>query len=254
MKMPALFIGHGTPMNAIDHNKFTQEWSRLGKRYEPKGIIMISAHWYTRGLYTQNEEHPEKINDMGGFPKELYDLEYPVKGSQTIANEIMAKLGSKVTIDNSWGIDHGAWSVLTHMYPSADIPVVQISVDRSKSPQEQFEIGQDIRAMREHGYMIIASGNIVHNLRKISPKSDEPYPWAKMFDDYIEDAVLSRQFEKCVNYLDFGEASTLSVPTPDHFYPLLCLLGTVFPTDDISLFNKDYVMGSLSMTGYVFDS
>lgn len=221
--------------------------------FKPKAIIMISAHWFTSGTLTQKEEAPRKINDMGGFPKELYEMAYPVMGTKALSQEILKTLGEGVKVDNNWGIDHGAWSVLVHMYPKADIPVVQISVDRTKSPQEQFELGKKIKHLRQEGYMIIASGNVVHNLRQLRQTPETPHPWAVSFDDYIEVAIKHKEFDKCIHYLDFGEAASLSVPSPDHYYPLLTVLGAVESDDKVRVFNKGYDMASLSMTSYLFE-
>lgn len=252
MRMPAIFVGHGTPMNAIEHNQFTKEWEKIGQKFKPKAIIMISAHWFTQGTLTQDNKNPEKINDMYGFPDELYTMDYPAVGMKVLTKEIVKSLGESVTVDRNRGIDHGAWSVLVHMYPKADIPVVQLSVDRTKTPQEQFEIGKKITHLREHGYMIIASGNVVHNLGRLNPEANKPHPWASSFDDYIEAAIRRNDFDKCINYLEFGEAANLSVPSPDHYYPLLNILGAVRSDDQVTIFNKGYDMGGLSMTGYLF--
>lgn len=252
MRMPAIFVGHGSPMNAIENNKFTDEWEKIGKMYKPKGIVMISAHWYTDGVLTQDEYEPDKINDMYGFPEELYVMDYPVHGMKEITDEITTTFGDSVKVDNSWGIDHGAWSVLVHMYPDANIPVVQISVDRTKTPQEQFEIGQKIAYLRDKDYMIIASGNIVHNLRMLNPNLENGYKWAIEFDDYIEKSIISKNFQNCIDFNKLGDSAKLSVPTPDHYFPLLNLLGAVNKSEEVSMFNKDYLMGSVSMTGYIF--
>ncbi len=262
MKMPALFVGHGSPMNAVEDNDYTREWQRIGKAYKPKAILMISAHWYTDGQKTQDDKHPRKIDDMYGFPRDLYDLEYPALGDKALTEDIIASLPESVVVDNTWGgLDHGTWSVLIHMYPEADVPVVQLSVDYTKKPEEQFEVGRAIGHLRDKGYMIIGSGNVVHNLRMINPSLDGPDPRAASFDDYIEAAIRSGDFDQCVHYLDFGDAAKYSVPTPDHYYPLLNILGAASTGNksadnsakiNVEVFNKSYDMGSLSMTGYLF--
>lgn len=253
MRMPAIFVGHGSPMNAIANNKYTNNWKKIGSSYKPLGIIMISAHWYTEGTYTQDEKHPKKINDMYGFPYELYSINYHVTGSKKISKDILHTLRHDIKINNSWGIDHGAWSVLIHMYPNADIPVVQISVDKMKSPKEHFDLGRKLSYLRDQGYMIIASGNIVHNLRRINPNLKDAYEWASLFDDYIEEAIISNDYDKCINYKKLGEVASHAVPTPDHYFPLLILLGTVRDYEEVKVFNKGYENGSISMTGYIFD-
>lgn len=252
MKMPAIFVGHGSPMNAIEDNIYSNTWKKIGKRFKPKAILMISAHWYVNKTATQDATEPKQIYDMYGFPDELYQLTYPVSGDAELTAKIIEELQGAVTVDNSWGIDHGAWSVLVHMYPEASIPVVQVSVNRAKSPQEQYELGLKLAHLRELGYMIIASGNIVHNLRLVNFEQSEPFDWAVRFDDYIEQAITAREFEKCINYA-LEPASKLAVPTPDHYYPLLTMLGTTSADDKISVFNKGYEYGSLSMTGYIFE-
>lgn len=252
MRMPAIFVGHGSPMNAILNNEYTENWAKIGREFKPKAILMISAHWYTDQTLTQNQENPEKTNDMYGFPEALYTMTYPVHGDSILTERIQSTLGEAVTIDNSWGIDHGAWSVLVHMYPKADVPIVQVSVHKGKSPEEQFELGIKLKGLRDEGYMIIASGNVVHNLGRLNPNLDGAYPWASEFDDYIEEAIMSGAYDKCIQYLEFGEAARLSVPTPDHYYPLLNLLGAVVAEDCVTVFNKGYDLGSVSMTSYLF--
>lgn len=253
MRMPAIFIGHGSPMNALETNKYTEKWQSMGKKYRPEAILVMSAHWFTHGSRIQDEPHPKKINDMYGFPEALYKLEYAVQGDKTLTDEVSRLLGNDVKVDNSWGIDHGSWSVLVHMYPEGDIPIVQLSVDASKTPQDQFLVGQKIAQLRDQGYMVLGSGNVVHNLRRIEPSTTQPFPWAATFDDYIEQAIREEAYERCVNYLDLGDVSRLSVPTTDHYYPLLNVLGAVRENDTLTVFNKGYEMGSLSMTGYLFE-
>ncbi len=252
MKMPAIFVGHGSPMNAIEDNKYSNTWKKIGKRFQPKAILMISAHWYVNKTATQDAADPNQIYDMYGFPDELFQLKYSARGDKKLTATVLEELGDSVVIDNSWGIDHGAWSVLVHMYPDASIPVVQLSVNRSKSPQEQYDLGVKLAHLRELGYMIIASGNIVHNLRLVNFGQNEPFDWAIRFDDYIEKAITAREFDKCISYT-LEPSSKLAVPTPDHYYPLLTMLGTTGKDDQITVFNKGYEYGSLSMTGYIFE-
>lgn len=253
MRMPSVFIGHGSPINAISDNSYTKNWREIGGNFIPTAIIVFSAHWYTLGSKTQDEKYPQKINDMYGFPEELYNLKYQVSGLSELTKEIVDTLGSSVSIDNSWGIDHGSWSVLVHMYPQANIPVIQISIDKNKNALEHFNIGEKLSHLRDKGYMIISSGNIVHNLGLINSSLASPYPWAVEFDDYIESAIKLRDFDKCINYLDKGKSAQLSVPTPDHYFPLLTLLGTIGKDDEITVFNKAFEMGSISMTSYIFE-
>lgn len=254
MRMPAIFVGHGSPMNAIEENEYTRAWAEIGKKYRPKAIALISAHWYTEGLITQDEDMPKKINDMYGFPKALYDLAYPVHGSKELSNEIVGLFQDEIYVSQKWGIDHGAWSVLVHMYPNADIPVVQISVDATRSAREQFDLGRQLSELRDKGYMLLGSGNVVHNLRKIDPRSVGASDWALEFDDYIKESIEQRTFDRCIDYANFGKSASLSVPTPDHYFPLLCVIGAVSSKDELRVFNRGYSMGSLSMTSYEFHS
>ena len=253
MKLPVIFVGHGTPMNAIEQNTFTASWQALGKKIKPKGILMVSAHWFTHGSWTQDSESPKVINDMYGFPKALYEVNYTVHGNRQLTEKIVALLSPDTKINNDWGIDHGAWSVLTHMYPKRDVPVVQLSIDAHKTPEEHYALGRKLRALRQEGYLIMGSGNIVHNLRRVAFDKTDGYEWANTFDRQIKEAIETRKFEKCINYTDFGEAATLSVPTTDHYDPLLYVLGAVETQDQVTIFNKASVMGSLSMTSYIFE-
>lgn len=254
MRMPALFVGHGSPMNAITVNKYTEAWKKIGESFNPKAIIMISAHWFTKGTLTQNDQHPKKINDMYGFPQALYNLDYPVNGLESLGMELISRLGDGVKINNDWGIDHGAWAVLVHMYPEANIPIVQLSVNKDKLPKDHFDLGKKLSSLRDDGYMIIASGNVVHNLGMLNGAIEEPFPWAEEFDNYIEESIKNNRYDQCINYLDFGHIAKLAVPTTEHYYPLLTLLGSVREDDEVSVFNKGYVLGSLSMTSYIFNN
>lgn len=253
MKQPAIFVGHGTPMNAIENNAFTESWRELGERIKPKAILMVSAHWFTRGTYTQDDKAPRVINDMYGFPKPLYEVNYQVAGLKELTDRVMAQVSPDVAINNEWGIDHGAWSVLTHMYPNKDIPVVQLSVDAQKSPAEHFEIGKKLAALREEGYLIMGSGNIVHNLRRVDFGRRDGYAWADEFDGYIKEAILSGDFDKCINYASQGDIAKYAVPTTDHYDPLLYVLGAASTEDKVTVFNEASVMGALSMTSYIFE-
>ena len=251
MKMPAMFVGHGSPMNVIEDNEYTRKWSEVANSIpRPKGIICISAHWYTNGKYTNDKSHPKQIYDMYGFPEELYAFKYPVEGSKSLAKEIKRAIDG-VKIDNSWGIDHGTWAVLCKMYPKADIPVVQLSIDGSVSVKEHFEIAKKIYKFREQGYLIIGSGNVVHNLRLINPEIDG-YDWAYEFDRYIKESILSRDFSKVIDYKSAGASHEKSFKTLEHFLPLIYALGVVDEEDSIEVFNEGCMMGSLSMTSYIF--
>lgn len=250
-KMPMIFIGHGSPMNAIEDNKYTKSWREIAKKIpKPKAILAISAHWYTKGTRIQSEEFPKMIYDMYGFPKELYEIVYPARGSEEYAEKTIKLIDRDVKIDNTWGFDHGTWSVLTKMYPSACIPVYQLSVDGYASEAEHYEIGKNLRALREEGVLIFASGDIVHNLGMMN-YSDGGFSWAEDFDKYIKDSILNRNFENVVDFRSYKDYK-LSVPTPEHFYPILYLLGASSEDDSIEVFNDECMGGSLSMTSYLF--
>ena len=251
--MPAVFIGHGSPMNAIEKNRFTDNWRKLADEIpRPEAILSVSAHWYTKGTRITDEKQPKTIYDMYGFPKKLYEIEYKAPGAPELAHYTRGLISKEVSIDNSWGYDHGTWSVLHVMYPDADIPVYQMSVDRSADAGVHFEIGRQIRELRKKGVMILGSGNVVHNLSRINWEMESGYAWAQDFDEYIKDSILSRQYQNAVEYEKAGKSSELAFQIPDHFYPLLYVLGAASDGDRISVLNDDYVLGSLSMTCYIF--
>lgn len=255
MKMPVLFVGHGSPMNAIEDNTFTHVWTQIGNKLpKPKAILAISAHWYTAGTLTSDTENPEMIYDMYGFPAELYALKYPVKGSKELAEEIVNLLGPEVKIDNNWGIDHGTWSVLVKMFPKADIPVIQLSINYKAPAQAHYEMGMKLRALRDEGILIFASGNIVHNLSLINWNMPGGYPWAHTFDDYIKQNILEKNYQAAVEYQTSSVYSKEVFYTPDHYFPLLYALGAADAKDKIEVFNDQCLMGSMSMTSYLFTS
>jgi len=252
-KMPALFVGHGSPMNAIEDNDYTRNWAKIAQEIpKPEAILAISAHWYTTGSRITDEKHPKMVHDMYGFPDELYRVEYKAKGSPELVHLTKDLISRNVTVDNSWGYDHGTWSVLSKMYPEANIPVYQLSVDSGASAETHFQIGQEISTLREKGVLILGSGNVVHNLSKISWGMAGGYPWAVDFDHYIKDKINKKQFQDVINYEAAGKSSELAFFTPEHFCPLLYVLGASKEDDRVSIFNDSCVMGSLSMTSYLF--
>ena len=254
-KMPVLFVGHGSPMNAIEDNTYTRIWKDIAQRIpKPKTILSVSAHWFTRGTKIMNEERPKTIYDMYGFPKELYEVTYNTDGSPRIAELSKSLISRETKYDNSWGIDHGTWSVLVHMYSERDIPVFQISIDANASPEEHYKIGRELKALREQGVLIFATGNIVHNLRLVDwDKAGEGFDWAYEFDNYIGDNILSGNHDKILKFNQLGDTARLAVPTPDHFYPLLYVLGAADDEDKISVYNKSCELGSLTMTSYLWE-
>lgn len=255
-RMPVLFVGHGSPMNAIEDNEYTRAWREIAKRIpKPEAIISISAHWFTHGTRIMNEESPKTIYDMYGFPDELYRVSYNAAGSPSFAKAAKELISKETRYDNSWGIDHGTWSVLVHMYPERDVPVFQISVDADAPPEAHYRIGKELSVLREQGVLIFGTGNIVHNLRLVDwHKSNKGFDWAYEFDDYIYENIINKNHENILRYNDLGRIAALAVPTPDHFYPLLYALGASNEADKISVYNKSCELGSLTMTTYLWES
>lgn len=252
-KMPLLFVGHGSPMNAIEKNAFTKTWVELaGKIPEPKAILSISAHWTTSGTRVSNSPNPRTIYDMFGFPKELYEVQYQPPGAPEIAANLMAAI-PEVLIDNTWGIDHGTWSVLKHFYPKANVPVLQLSLDLKMTRQDHFDLGQKLQALREEKVLILGSGNIVHNLGLVRWDLEGGYAWADEFDGYMKDCILRRDFKGVIQYKNAGESAKSAFRSFEHFDPLLYILGASQAKDRITVFNDSRTLGSLSMTGYLFE-
>lgn len=252
MKMPVLFVGHGSPMNAVADNAWTQAMINLGKSLpRPEAILCVSAHWMTKGVKVLTVEQPKTIHDFQGFPQELYDIEYLAKGSPQLADETVRLLKPfRASGDQQWGLDHGTWSVLLHMYPKADIPTFQLSLDMSLNEKAHVEIGKALQSLREQGVLILGSGNIVHNLRLINWRdpSAPPAQWNIEFDEAIAKAIEDRDENTLVFHKQkLGEASLKSVPTDDHYLPLLYCFGASDAQDKVSYPYIGYDMGSLSM-------
>ena len=254
-KMPVLFIGHGSPMNAIEDNEYSRTWRSIAEKIpKPEAILSISAHWFTKGTKVMNEEEPKTIYDMYGFPKELYEVIYNSPGSPNIAKVSKDLISKETEYDNSWGIDHGTWSVLVHMYPNRDIPVFQISIDANAPPETHYKIGKELRPLREKGVLIFGTGNVVHNLRLVDwHKGSKGFDWAYEFDDYIHENIETKNHNNIIKYNELGEIAKLAVPSPDHFYPLLYTLGASDEEDKVSVFNKSCELGSLTMTSYLWE-
>lgn len=251
--MPVLFVGHGSPMNAIEDNPFSAAWEQLGTVLpKPQAILSVSAHWFTQGTRVTDAPNPKMVYDMYGFPDALYRVKYPAPGSPYFAGLAAELLPAQ--IDNGWGLDHGSWSVLRRIYPRADIPVFQVSVDRRASMERHFALGRRLRSLRGQGVLIFCSGNIVHNLAGVRWEMDGGLPWADSFDEYIKRGVLRGDFDNAVHYERAGESAKAAVPTPDHYAPLLYALGASDEGDRVSVFNDARVLGSLSMTSYLFQS
>jgi len=257
-KYPVLFIGHGSPMNGIEDNEFSRTWTKFGREIpKPKAVIVISAHWLTSGTHITAMENPKTIHDFGGFPKALFDVNYPAKGSPELA-EATSKLitSTKVGLDHDWGLDHGTWTVVRHMYPNADIPVLQLSIDINKPAQYHFDLAKQLISLRNKGVLIIGSGNMVHNLRMIAwDKMQEPefgFDWAIEMNTIFKEKIANSDFQSLIDYEKFGSAAKLAIPTPDHYYPLIYSIALQEKQDEISFFNDKLVGGSLNMTSVKF--
>lgn len=250
-KMPVLFVGHGSPMNAIEENEFSGNWKKIAGRIpRPAAILCISAHWLTEGTAVTAMERPKTIHDFYGFPEELYNVKYPAKGSPEHAKSIKKLVKTvAVGLDHEWGLDHGTWSVLRNMYPKAEIPILQLSLDYQLSPEKTFEIGKELGQLRKQGVLIIGSGNLVHNLMVINPGA-KPYAWAAEFDNIVKDNLSSGDYENLINYTKYPSAA-LAHPTNDHYLPLLYVIGAA-GNEKPKFFNEEIIWGSLSMRCVAF--
>lgn len=253
-KMPVLFIGHGSPMNAIEDNEFSKRWGQMGKEIPtPKAVVVVSAHWLTKGTMVTAMPNPKTIHDFGGFPQALFDIQYPAPGSPELATEIQKLITNPaVELDHDWGLDHGTWSVIKHMYPDADIPVLQLSIDYYKPAAYHYELAKQLLALRKKGVLIIGSGNMVHNLRMVAwDKLSEPeygFEWALEMNDIFKNKISNGFHKELIQYEKLHKAATLAIPTPDHYYPLLYILALQTDNDKVEFFNDKAVGGSLTMT------
>jgi 4,5-DOPA dioxygenase extradiol len=250
-KQPALFIGHGNPMNALYDNSFTQKLSSIGQTIaKPKAALIISAHWLTRGSFVSTTMNPETIYDFGGFPPEMYQIVYPAKGSPENAKLLQDTIKkTMVHADADMGLDHGAWTVLKHMWPDADVPVFQLSIDFYQSPQWHYELAQELKELRKKGIMIIGSGNIVHNLRlaQFNPANEKIDDWALEFDETVKAKILAHDHAPLIDYLDIGKSAKLAVPTNDHYLPLLYTLGLQDKDEEQSFLYEGFQNSNISM-------
>jgi 4,5-DOPA dioxygenase extradiol len=253
--MPAIFFGHGSPMNTLADNRYTQTWARLGASVaKPKAILAISAHWYTRGTAVTAMDKPKTIHDFYGFPQELFDVEYPAPGDPALAARVRELLApTEVSLDQSWGLDHGTWSVLKHAFPGADVPVVQLSIDATRPAAFHFALGTRLSPLREEGILIAGSGNVVHNLRMMGREGGSPYDWAVRFDEYVREALTTKQYDRLIEYHDAGEDARLSVPTPEHYLPLLYVLGAQRPDETASIAVDGIELNSIAMLSFSVD-
>ena len=252
--MPAVFIGHGSPMNALGHNEYTEAWRKLGGAVpRPTAILAVSAHWYLSGTAVTAMQKPPTLHDFGAFPKALFDFQYPAPGSPALAlrvRELLAPL--EVQADTSWGLDHGTWSVLAHAYPKADIPVVQLSMDATKPPSFHYELGKRLSPLRDEGVLVAGFGNVVHNLGVLNWKDDAPaYDWAVRFNDAVRDHVLRREHQPLVDYEKMGNDARMAIPTPEHYLPLLYVLGLHDENEPVAVAVDGIQNASISMLSVV---
>lgn len=252
-KMPVLFLGHGSPMNAIEENEFVTGFRNVAKDIpKPNAILCISAHWETKGTFVTAMQNPRTIHDFGGFPKELFAVQYPAPGSPDLAKETQSLITkTAIGLDDKWGLDHGAWSVIKHLYPNADIPIIQMSIDYSQSPQYHYELAQQIKSLREKGVLVIGSGNMVHNLGKVEwRRLNETfgYDWALEANDKMKKFIQEENHQELINFRSQGKAFDLAIPTPEHFLPLIYSLALQDKNEPVKLFNDKAVAGSLTMT------
>lgn len=258
-KMPVLFLGHGSPMNAIEENEFVQSFRNLGKTIsKPQAVLCVSAHWETRGTFVTAMEKPPTIHDFGGFPQALFDVQYPAPGSPALANETKSIVKkTDIGLDQKWGLDHGAWSVIKHMYPDADVPVIQMSLDYTQAAQYHYDLAKELSSLRKKGVLIIGSGNMVHNLRMVAwdklNAENYGYDWALEASIKMKQFILSGDDQQLINYKSQGKSFDLAIPSPDHYLPLLYTMALKEKNESVSLFNDKAVGGSLTMTSVMID-
>lgn len=252
--MPVLFLGHGSPMNAIEENEFVANFRKLGQELtKPSAILCISAHWETKGTFVTAMETPRTIHDFGGFPKALFDVQYPAKGSPELAKETRNLVSTtEVGLDEKWGLDHGAWSVIKHLYPDADVPVIQMSIDYSQPPQYHYDLAKELSSLRNKGVLIIGSGNMVHNLRMVDWKKlnevNYGYGWAIEANEKMKTFITNGDHHSLINFHKQGKSFQLAIPTPEHYMPLIYTLALRKEHEEIGVFNDKLVGGSLTMT------
>ncbi|MBX9461008.1 MAG: 4,5-DOPA dioxygenase extradiol [Brevundimonas sp.] len=247
MRQPALFFGHGSPMNALG-GPYADAWRTLGEAVgRPRGVVMVSAHWETQGAAVTAQTHPETIHDFGGFPAELHAMQYPAPGSPELATRVAGLTGARPT--TAWGLDHGTWSVLAHVWPEADVPVVQLSLDRGLDARGHFELARRLAPLRDEDVIVAGSGDFVHNLRAWKRAGGEPYGWATRFNEAVKAALVRGDDDALIDWVGLAEDAQMSVPTDEHFLPLLYVAAQRLPGDDVSFFNDVIEGGSISMTG-----
>src|SRR6476619_36519 len=252
--MPVLFIGHGSPMNGIEDNEFSRRWTKMAKEIPtPAAVLVVSAHWFTKGTRITSMDFPKTIHDFGGFPQELFDVQYKAPGNPVLAKETAELLHSAhVELDHDWGLDHGTWTVVRHMYPDANIPVLQLSIDYTKGPQYHYDLAKELYALRKKGVLIIGSGNMVHNLRMVAwdklNDAEYAYDWAIQMNETFKELIQSGNHKPLIKYSGLGREAMLAIPTQEHYLPLMYTLGLKTNKDEVSFFNDKAVGGSLTMT------
>lgn len=255
---PVLFIGHGSPMNGIEDSEFSRRWTRMAKEIPtPKAVLVVSAHWFTRGTQITAMDFPKTIHDFGGFPQALFDVQYNAPGNPELAKETASLIKTaNVELDHDWGLDHGTWTVVRHMYPEANIPVLQLSIDYTKNAQYHYDLAKELYSLRKKGVLIIGSGNMVHNLRMVAwDKLNTPgfaFDWASKMNQTFKDLILDGDHKALINYSSLGREALLAIPTPEHYLPLIYSLALKSNKDNISFFNDQAVGGSLTMTSVKF--
>jgi 4,5-DOPA dioxygenase extradiol len=252
-KMPVLFVGHGSPMNGVEDNEFSRYWKKLASEIQkPKAVLCISAHWLTKGTFVTAMEKPQTIHDFGGFPQALSEIQYPAPGNPTLAEETAKLITSiNVDLDHDWGLDHGTWTVVRHMYPNADIPVLQLSIDYNQPAQYHYDLAKQLISLRKRGVLILGSGNMVHNLGMVAwDKLNESYgyDWAIEMNSVFKRKIEEKDHTSLINYEKLNRSAKLAIPTPDHYYPLIYTLALQDEKDPISFFNDKPMAGSLTMT------
>jgi len=257
--MPVMFVGHGSPMNGIEDTEFSRRWKQMAKEIPvPKAVLVVSAHWFTRGTKITAMDFPETIHDFGGFPQALFDVQYPAPGSPALAKETASLIHSaNVELDHDWGLDHGTWTIVRHMYPEATIPVLQLSIDYTKAPQYHYELAKELYVLRKKGVLIMGSGNMVHNLRLAAwDRINDPeyaYDWTATINDKFKTLIKAGDHKALMNYPALGKEAMLAIPTPEHYLPLIYILGLKDDRNDgISIFNDKALAGSLTMTSVKF--
>lgn len=249
--MPAIFFGHGNPLNALQQNPWTETWSQIGRTIpRPKGIVCISAHWYLPATLVTGVDRPRTIHDFGGFPRPLYEVKYPAPGDVALARQVQKLLApADAQLDDAWGLDHGTWSVLVHVYPNADVPVIQMSIDETQPAQFHFDLGRRLASLRDDGILVMGSGNLVHNLHAYAwgRHPVDPFDWAVRFETAARELMSSGNFQPLIDYEDMGRDAILSAPTPDHYLPLMYVLGAAHPGEPVSYPAEGVDGGAVSM-------